>query len=493
MTDMRDTKTVPFEHQLIALIRSENAVNYALFMEQGTGKTKVAIDTAAHLYKRHEITALIVIAPSGVDINWKENEIPAHMSENVAYKILLHRSSRAKTGASMREREIFFRFTGLKILVMMPEALMTDIGAGIAESVLYNHRTLMIVDESGKLLKNHKAQRTKTLIKYGKMAAYRRILTGTPITKSPLDLYAQFYFLAPDLLGFTNYYSFRNYFAETTIGYGGSRNFITVTGYKNTDRLIELAEPHSFRVLKKDCLDLPPKVYEKVYYELGTEQRKLYDDLRKNDAAFPGLPESENDLFELLAASKDAIFTDNILKKLLRLQQIVGGNVPLESGNTYRLFDDPLKNPRIKMLLEIVEEASDKIIIWSRFCAEIKELKKLFGDIAATYYGEMSADEREQSMREFRTVKKCRFLLANPSMGYGWTMNEATTVIYYSNDFNLEHRLQSEDRCHRAGQKNRVTYFDLIAENTIDQHILQNLQKKMEYSKLLDNLNKKQE
>lgn len=497
MTDLHAAtyKTEPLAHQRAVLEQSCDRLNFALLMEQGTGKTKVAIDTIAHLYLSGEIDAALIIAPSGVDFNWVENELPKHLSDNIVIHKYQYLSHKAKTKAATFQRKWMLEITPnspkLRIVTMIPEALLTDIGRGFAEQLLTKFKTILVIDESGKIIKNHKAQRTKILIKLGKLAKYRRILTGTPITKSPLDLYAQFQFLDPSILGFNNFFSFRNYFATTEIGFGGARNFIKVNGYKNLDKLEELVRHHSFRVLKKDCLDLPPKIYEKVYYTLSAEQQKLYTDLLNDDAAFPGLPHSEADLFTLLEEAKDIVLADNILKKLLRLQQIVNGYVVCESGNTKTLFDDLSKNPRIALIDNILEDAGEKIIIWARFRQEINMLLDYYGAQAVGYHGLLTESDRAHNMWEFRHNPKLRLFIANQSMGYGWTMNEATSVIYFSNDFNLEHRLQSEDRCHRAGQKNQVTYFDLIAQNTIDQHILKNLQKKIGYSQLLDNLNKR--
>lgn len=490
MTAELKFQTEPREHQRIGLNLSSDKKIFALLMEQGTGKTKVALDTAVNLYIKGKIQALLVVAPSGVDYSWVKEEIPKHILTEIITVTRLYKSKTARNTCDILGRKNFIKKSGVfKIIVMMPEALLTKAGQEFATEFLRAHVTMMVVDESGKLLKNHKAARTKMLIKIGKLAKYRRILTGTPVTKSPLDLFAQFWFLDPEILGFNNYFSFRNYFSEMVTEFAGGRSFQKIIGYKNEHKLEALVAPHSYRVLKKDCLDLPNKIYQKVFYELDKEQQRIYNEIKENDLAFPDLPHSEEEMFKMLSESKDTIITDNILKKLLRLQQVVGGYAPLENGKIYSLFE-PSKNPRIQALLDAVEEIPGKIIIWSRFVTEIKELNKILGEKSVAYYGEMTTEDRNESMTRFKTDENMRFLIANQSMGYGWTCNEATCCVYYSNNFNLEHRLQSEDRCHRMGQTKTVIYIDIVAEDTVDEHILKNLAQKMQYSKMLDNLNR---
>lgn len=485
-------KTELFAHQRDVLEKSCDKINFALLMEQGTGKTKVALDTIAHLYLSRKITGALIIAPSGVDENWFK-ELYTHLSSEIKDVICFqYKSSKSKNRVFIESKNNFLkqRYGFLHFATMIPESILTENGAQFAREFLKKFDCIFVIDESGKVIKNHKAARTKELVKIGILAKYRRILTGTPVTKSPLDLYAQFAFLDQKILSYNNYFSFRNQYAETQIGFGGARNYVKVIGYKNLDDLIDKISPHAFRVLKKDCLDLPPKVYSKMYYELSGKQASLYRDLLNDDVAFPGTPNSEHDLFTLISDNKDMVLADNALKKLLRLQQIVDGYVVCEDGNVKNIFTESSKNPRIKLVDQILEDAGEKVIIWARFRHEIAILLAHYGKISLGYYGDMSQEERVKSAAQFKTDGNIRILIANQSMGYGWTMNEATTVIYFSNDFNLENRLQSEDRCHRAGQKNPVTYFDIIADNTVDEHILRNLTQKMEFSVMLDTINK---
>lgn len=481
-------ETEPFLHQKNALELSLKSLYFALFMEQGTGKTKTAIDTIANLYLQNEINAALIVAPSGVDYNWVYEEIPVHLLKTIDYQSFLYRSSKANNLRVKKSLDCFLKQStnNLKILVMMPEALLTFLGNKTARDFLQSNTCIMIVDESGKVLKNHKAKRTKKLIELGAFAKYRRILTGTPITKSPLDLYTQFLFLHKQVLKHSSFYSFRNEFAELENSYIVGRSFKKISGYKNLDRLIELITPYSFRVLKKDCLDLPPKIYQKHFYTLNSEQKDLYATLKKDDIAYPGVPTSDVELINCVLQSGDVVLAENALKKLLRLQQIISGFVPVENGRVIKLYKNALENPRIVALNDVIATTEGKKIIWCRFVEEIKTLLELFGKKARGYFGQMTSDKKQAALFDFKKNAEVEFLICNTSMGYGWTANEATNVIYFSNDFNLQNRMQSEDRCHRSGQTESVFYTDIVCEHTVDEHILSVLKRKIQYSKLLD-------
>ena len=319
-----------------------------------------------------------------------------------------------------------------------------------------------------------------------KYAKYRRILTGTPITKSPLDLYMQFCFLDKGILGFTNFYSFKHYFEDVMLVGPAGKMFPKHVAFKNLDKLQALVAPHSMRILKKDCLDLPEKIYITQHYELAAEQLEQYVNLKKDNVAFPTVPLSDEELLRAVQEG-DVLLANHALTKLLRLQQILSGYMPLENNRVHQMFVIIEANPRIQALLDAVEDVEGKIIIWCRFVHEIQTLMTLFKDCAVSYYGEMKQKDRQEAYESFKKHDHIRYFIANPSCaGYGLTINEASTVVYYSNDFNLETRLQSEDRCHRIGQTKNVTYIDIVAVGTIDEHIRRILLEKQVYSTMLD-------
>jgi SNF2 family DNA or RNA helicase len=326
---------------------------------------------------------------------------------------------------------------------------------------------LFAVDEST-TIKNPKASRTKAITKLAKNTKYRRILTGSPITQSPLDLYSQTEVLDTNLLGYTSFYSFQNHYGEVVNRYFGGRTVRQVVGYRNLDELSQKLDSFSYRVLKSDCLDLPEKLYIRRDVTLTAEQKKLYSELK------------ELAITEL--ANQETVSVTNVLTQLLRLHQIVCGHIKSDDG-----IETPINNNRIDELIEVIAEMQGKVIIWANYRQNILEivetLQGLFGaDAVASYFGDTTPDERERVIKQFQNPDSpLRFFVGNTQTGgYGITLTEAQNVIYYSNNFDLEKRLQSEDRAHRIGQKNNVTYVDLVAKDTVDEKIVTALRNKLD-------------
>jgi SNF2 family DNA or RNA helicase len=233
-----------------------------------------------------------------------------------------------------------------------------------------------------------------------------------------------------------------------------------IVSYQNVDELTKNIEGHSYRVLKKDCLDLPDKIYQRYPVELSVKQRKLYDQMRKQFIA------------EMDGKQVDA---PEAITRLLRLQQITCGWFPTENGVVP--IED--KNPRLNALMEILSDIDSKVIIWARFKADLKAIERLLGSAAVAYYGEVSNNDRADAVERFQNDPKIRYFIGQPqSGGIGLTLTAADYAIYYSNSFDLETRLQSEDRCHRIGTKNNVTYIDIEAPKTIDSKIIKALRSK---------------
>jgi len=463
---MYECKTKPYAHQREALNRSKNEPVFALFMEQGTGKSKVSLDTAGYQFTVGNIDALIVIAPNGVHTNWIKNEIPTHLG--VGYESFLWHSGKL---AAKAYKEALSEFVTsktpdrLKVFAMNVDAVATKNGEHTLNELMTRHRCMLVVDESTRI-KSPSAKRTKTLIRLAKKAQVKRILTGTPITQGPLDLYTQMEFLGKEILGHSSYYAFRARYALIKDGYGpGGKTFKRVVGYRNVDELIEKVAPYSFRVTKDECLDLPAKVYEHIYVELSKEQRKLYTQIKDEFIA-------EFDGKELTAPLA--------LTRLLRLQQIIGGFFPNDEDELSKIIGT--SNPRMAALLELLEGLPEdsQVIIWARFRSEIELIKTTLDSIygagtSVTYYGATKSDERADHVQQFQDGN-ARFFIGNQhTAGLGLTLTAANTVIYYSNDFSLEARLQSEDRCHRIGQTRSVTYYDIEAVDTLDAHVIKTL------------------
>ena len=457
-------KTKPYAHQLTALKKSWQKDEYGYFMEMGTGKSKVLIDNMAVLYDKGKINAALIIAPKGVYRNWLSQEIPNHLPSHIDHKTVLWTALTSKT-KDKEYRQLFETDYDLHILLMNVEAFSTKKGVEFAGKFLRCHKTLMTVDEST-TIKNPTAKRTKAILALSKEVKYRRILTGSPVTKSPLDLYSQCAFLNECLLGFSSYYTFRNRYAQMIERNFGGRRVQIVASYRRLDELAEILKSFSYRILKEDCLDLPPKIYMKREIELTDEQQKAYTTMKSSALAL---------LNGKLATAP------HVLTQLMRLHQITCGHFKADDG-TIQEF----KNNRMKELLDLLEEMEGKVIIWANYIYDIEQIVKTIGqeygdDSIVQYYGAIESKKRQTNIDKFQDPKsKARFFVGNPQTGgYGITLTAASNVIYYSNGYDLEKRLQSEDRAHRIGQKQSVTYVDIIARKTVDEKIVKALRKKI--------------
>jgi SNF2 family DNA or RNA helicase len=445
-------ETKPFDHQRRAFYMSRDKENFALLMEQGTGKTKIIIDTAAYLYANNKITALVIIAPNGVHRNWLRNEIPFHLPEWCPRRAIYY-------SAAMKKKEkddwddLVRSSDSLKIFSFNVEGFVSKNAQALITSILRYENALLVVDESSRI-KRPGAKRTQFVTKIGKLAKYRRILTGTPVTKGPEDVFSQFRFLDPYILGYESFYSFKARYCIM----GGYENR-QIVAYENVDELTKNIEGHSYRVLKKDCLDLPDKIYQRAYVDLSEAQRRLYNAMKDEWVA---------------SHQEKTIEAPEAITRLLRLQQITCGWFP---------SDEPVpideESPRLGLLKEILSDIEGKVIIWARFRADLRAIEDALGELAVAYHGGVSNDARANAVDAFQNDPKIRYFIGQPqSGGIGLTLTAANYAIYYSNSFDLEVRLQSEDRCHRIGTTNNVTYIDIEANRTIDKKIIKALRDK---------------
>jgi SNF2 family DNA or RNA helicase len=457
-------KTKPFAHQLKALEMSWDKKVFAYFMEMGTGKSKVLIDNMSMLYDKGLINGALIIAPKGVYKNWFDSEIPTHMADHIEKTMVLWESNAGKS----KEKELDTLFKSsydFHILIMNVEALSTKKGKQFAERFLNCHKTLMAIDEST-TIKNPGAIRTKTIIGLGKHVLYKRILTGSPVTKSPLDLYTQCWFLDPWLLDQQSYYSFRTRYALTRKINVSGRQVEIVVGYRNLGELSEKLKPFSHRVLKDDCLDLPPKTYMKRTIQLSEEQQKVYKQMKE---------------IALATLNGKLTTTHNVITQLMRLHQITCGHFKSDDGTT-----QTLKSNRLDELMDVLSEMEGKAVIWAHYRYDIEviveAIKKEYDDKSVvTYYGDTSTDDRQKAIKLIQDPESSvRFIVGTPQTGgYGITLTGASTMIYYSNGYDLEKRQQSEARIDRIGQTKNMTYIDIIAEGTVDEKIVKALRTKV--------------
>jgi len=454
-------KSKPFAHQKKALEMSWDKEVFAYFMEMGTGKSKVLIDNIAMLYNAGKINGALIVAPKGVYKNWFDSEIPNHMPDYIEKRVGLWR-----TDPKAKDLQPLFK-TGaeLHILIMNVEAFSTKKGMQFAERFLNSHKVLMGIDEST-TIKNPAAKRTKNIVSLRPLTKYRRILTGSPVTKSPLDLFTQCYFLDPYLLDQSSYYVFRTRYAVCRKINVSGRQVEIVVGYRNLAELSEKLKPFSYRVLKDDCLDLPKKTYMKRTVELTDEQKKVYKQMKQEAIAF---------------LNGKMVTSATVITQLMRLHQITCGHFKSNDGTV-----QDLKNNRITQLMDILDEVEGKAVIWAHYRHDIEKIveaisKKYGNNTVVTYFGDTSTDDRQKAIKKIQDPESpVRFIIGTPQTGgYGITLTGASTMIYYSNGYDLEKRMQSEARIDRIGQEKPMTYIDIMAEDTIDDKIVKSLRNKV--------------
>ena len=456
-------KTKPYAHQLKALEKSWDKEVYAFFMEMGTGKSKVLIDNLAMLYDKGKVNGALIVAPKGVVGTWYKNELPDHLPDHIDNKTVLWQAMISKT-QEKKLNTLFETGEELHILIMNVEAFSTKKGVDFARKFLSCHSALMAIDEST-TIKNPGAKRTKNILGLSKYSKYRRILTGSPVTKSPLDLYTQCQFLDTWLLGHASYYTFKNRYAIMQNANFNGRSVKIVIGYQRLGELSEKLKPFSYRVLKDDCLDLPEKTFIKRIVQLSPDQAKLYQQMKEK---------------ALAVLNDKMVSTTTVMTQLMRLQQITCGHFTADDGSTQEI-----PNNRIDELTDVLGEIEGKVVIWGHWQKDInqiiKAIVKEYGEKSVVdYYGLTPKNERQKNIDKFQTDPDCRFFVGTPATGgYGITLTAASNMIYYSNGYDLEKRTQSEARIDRIGQKYPMTYIDIICENTVDERIVKALRNKI--------------
>lgn len=474
-------KTKPMEHQKAAeeflLARPEYA---ALGCEQGTGKTWMLMNDAEKQWMSGKIEAMVIIAPKGVHSNWILREIPTHMSIPLKCEYWLSGAGVKKT----RKLERLMRVNSqeqMPILSMNVDAVNTKKGFDFVKRFLETHRSVIIVDES-QYIKNPDAKRTAKVSNLGKLAASRRISSGTLVANSPVDLFSQFNFLSPGLLGTTSYRAFVAEYAEILPASSplvaeimkkskrrGTPQIIARDKdgrpkFRNLDKLREMIRPHTFRVTKDECLDLPKKLYQTAYFELSPAQMRLYNTVK------------DQKRYERDDGEIDEFTSLTIIHKL---RQITSGFIMVE-GEATELTENA---ERMQALLDTIDRYEGSVIVWASFREEIRQISAVLkkgGHTVVEYHGGTSDKDREIAVDSFQSGE-ARFFVANPAAaGRGLTLHKASVAIYYSSSFSYEERSQSEDRPHRIGLDHFMLYIDLAAIGTIDERIAAALQGKKE-------------
>jgi SNF2 family DNA or RNA helicase len=457
-------KTKPYKHQLDALQDSWDKENFAYFMEMGTGKSKVLLDNAAMLYDKGKINGVLIIAPKGVYKNWYDSEIPTHLPDHIFKKMVLWKTSDKSKKQQLLLNTLFETGSEFHILLMNVEAFSKGDGAAFAYKFLSCHNAMIAIDEST-TIKTPTSNRTKNILALREHAKYRRILTGSPVTKSPLDLFSQCEFLDPWLLGHTSYWTFKARYAVTRKIQVQGRQVEIVVGYRNLGELSEKIQPFSKRVLKDDCLDLPKKTFMKHVVEMTKEQKKVYKQMKEEAIAY---------------LDGKVLSSATVMTQLMRLHQITCGHFTPDDGEIKNL---PCN--RMTELMDILENVHGKAVIWSHYTHDVRriidEIKRVYGDDSVVdYFGQTTPEERSINIKKFQEDDKCRFFVGTTHTGgYGITLTAASTMIYFSNGYDLEKRQQSEARIDRIGQTKPMTYIDIISEDTVDDRIVKALRSKI--------------
>lgn len=473
---MSEFKTKPFKHQEEEYDRTRSFPFWAHFWQQGTGKTWIAMNTAAHLLREGKIRSVFVLAPNGVHRNWVSDEIPAHWPDDVPVQTFCWQSAKASTKWHQRAAQAVMDLETPALVAMSYDAFMTDRGRKFADKFLGSRPCLYVLDESSRI-KTASSKRTRSVVLSGKKAPYRRILSGTPVTQSPFDVYPQMKFVSESFWrdrGFASYEAFKTYFGvwvERCVEVEGekTRKFPQLVTFRNLEELKGTVKTASSRVTKDDVLDLPPKLYTKRYFDLTSQQREVYDKLR--------------DEFVVFLDSGEMVTAPLVVVRLLRLAQVTSGYFPSDDLET--VHEIPGGNPRVDALVDTVEDWPGQCIVWGRFTRTIDQVCARLGKESVRYDGLVSEADRAKNKEAFQRGD-AKYFVAKPSVGgTGLTLVGADKAVYVENAYNLEHRLQSEDRCHRIGQTKPVSYVDIIAENTVDKHIVKKLLTKIGFANMI--------
>lgn len=475
----------PRKYQIDGIEKTMKAIKengfYALNYDMGTGKTLTTLWIAGRLYFEKNITCLVVLCPKTLISTWeKEIETNFHVENK---KVLIWENKKSKK-YGQRLSDFLSSVNTLKIFIVNIESFQSD-KKTFSKKLLHKFYTTLLekekcflaLDESSKI-KNSKANRTKNIISCSKNAVGKVILTGTIISETILDFYAQFEFLNPGFWGMKNFWTFKKRYAVLESMYAsGGRTFQKVVGFKKIDELMGKIKPHIDILKKEDCLDLPDKVFIDQFFIMPKEMKDFYTQLKNNLMAM----HKEN----IIAVKNKAVLFS-------KFRQICGGFVPDAEKENKTAFS---KNPKYEFIRDELEDFGGKAVIFCCFVNEIKflekELSRIYGrDFLVTYYGDVKPEQRKANLIKFQEDKNCRLFIGNPqTAGYGLNLQNANLCYFYTSPLSGSDYRQSVDRLHRIGQKNKVTYKILQYTNSIDESIKKLIENKTELMDNFKNMN----
>jgi SNF2 family DNA or RNA helicase len=476
-----DFKNSPMPHQNDALHKYFPLNEAGIFFEQGLGKTFTSINLAAAWRMTDQIDAVVVICPSSIKLVWQE-ELDKHCPIDTQRHVL--------TSGKYKAADKFIgEKTDFQWLMVGIEGLSQGKAYEYVNKFMSGRRVAIILDESSGI-KTPGKTRTDRCIAFGKMAVKRVILSGTSITQGIEDLYTQFQFLNPNIIGYESFYSFRAQYCVTmSIEVQEDKWVQKIVGYKNEGELMSLIKPFATRVEKIDVpdLNLPPKTFTNRCIPMNPTQKRLYAEMRDELTITAAGVEGEIDL-DSIEPSYEAV---SVLEQSLRLQQITGGHYPWNTGE--KIVPEPIPgvNPKIKELMSIIEQISGKLIIWCQFRPEIELVANALrgkGVSFVEFHGGCDDTEKKFAVHAIQKDPTVKVFLATRAAAYGLTLTEASTAVYYSQGYSLEQYAQSQDRIHRIGQDDHCNYIHLVCDKTIDIKIIRALADKKSVADLIYSL-----
>lgn len=469
-------RTKPLKHQIEDVRSIVSRDFYGLLNEMGTGKSKTVVDAAAELFLAGEIDSVIIMCPAQVKPVWLDREFGEPFLHGWV-KFFIQEYSTYKTTLPGPHASLQYIVTSYEFI--RQERRLLPLLAWT------RGRKVLLVADEGSFIKSHKAAQTKAALRLRKYVKRAVLLNGTPIGNNHLDLYSQMEFLSSRILNVPNYWVFRNRIAELI----NKGDYKVIGRWKNLDWLAAAIKPHVIRRLKTDCLDLPPKLYTQMQIPLSPETWRIYREMKEQMVAW--LSDSEQ------------VVVQHAIVKLIRLSQITSGYVGGISSEdsldpipkVKEISDEKMKMLEDWVLERIAENPNFRCVIWCHFRDEQERVaQRLNKHVLRVFriFGGQKTIEREEAVREFTggALKGPVILIGQEQAGgMGLNLTKAHYVVYMSNGYSLMYRQQSEDRCHRQGQLNKVTYFDMIAvgpngQPTIDRIIYRALRRKEDLAKL---------
>jgi len=460
---LADFKTNPYLHQLIEFEAHCESVARAMLWQMRTGKTKVIIDTACHLFKEDKIDAVLVFAPNGVHENWVHRELPIHHWDTVERDEFTWQTTRSGDADYEAEFRRVLKSDKLAWFSFANETMTRPDVRRFVSHVSKKRRILGVFDESHDF-RTPGSKRTKMARSVAKRCLYRRTLTGTPFDNSPLHAFSQYELLEPGALGFRTYELFKDRYAVYKQGYNRrtKRSYPTLDKYINQDELASKIAKWSSAVLRSDCEDLPDLIPIRREIELTEEQKRLYEELHH--------------LFEFEINNETVTIGENT-QKLVKLQQVVSGFMMDEFGDVH---DIPGGNPRLEALIEEVELCAGKVVVW---CAFREDMDRVCEALRARkhevveYHGRVNAVDKKKAREAFApgAENDVKALVGYPTAGLD--LSEAEKIMWYSHTFDAIKRQQADERATAMGGQN-VPVIDFVAPG-VDAYILSNVKDKV--------------